>query len=147
MIVFLPLYVLLVITSQASLLNMLMVLLAGALTLAALTCLGILIALLALIWRQVGSIASVLASCSSCWQGPTCRSRLPAAGAYLAYLLPYLGLRPGTLLRPLGALATLLPVWQEWACLAVFGLIYLALSRYLLGKAELMAKKTGLHII
>ena len=88
MIVFLPLYLLLVITSQANLLNMLLVLLAGALTLAALTCLGILISLLALIWRQVGSIASVLGILFEL-----------LAGAYLpvtAFPLPVQYLPPGS---------------------------------------------------
>ena len=149
MIVFLPLYLLLVITSQASLLNMLMVLLAGALTLAALTCLGILIALLALVWRQVGSIASVLGILFELLAGaylPVTAFPLPVQ--YLAYLLPYTwGYDLVRYYALSGRWPTLLPVWQEWTCLAVFGLVYLALSRYLLGKAELMAKKTGLHII
>lgn len=149
MLIFLPLYGLLVITSRANPLNMLMILLAGALTLAALTALGIMIALLALVWRQVGSIASVLGILFELLAGaylPVTAYPLPVQ--YLAYLLPYTwGYDLVRYYALSGDWPTLLPVWQEWTALGIFALIYIALSRYLLGKAEQMAKKTGLHII
>ena len=149
MVVFLPLYGLLVVTSGANPLNMLMVLLAGALTLAALTSLGIMIALLALVWRQVGSIASVLGILFEMLAGAYLPvTAFPQPIQYLAYLLPYTwGYDLVRYYALSGDWPTLLPVWQEWGALALFAVIYIALSRYLLGKAELMAKRTGLHII
>jgi len=60
LVVFLPLYLFLVLYSKASIGSMLMILLACITVLIALTAMGIMIALLALLWRQVGSIAQVL---------------------------------------------------------------------------------------
>lgn len=39
----------------------------------------------------------------------------------------------------------ILPIWQEWAVVAAFALVFTAASRYLLGKAERLAKQQGLH--
>jgi ABC-2 type transport system permease protein len=42
---------------------------------------------------------------------------------------------------------TILPVWQEWAIIGLFAIGFTLISRYLLGKAEQLAKRSGLHVI
>ena len=42
---------------------------------------------------------------------------------------------------------TILPVAQEWLVVAGFALVFTLASRYLLARAEKMAKRQGLHMI
>jgi ABC-2 type transport system permease protein len=149
LVVFLPLYTLFVIYSQASLVNMAMVLLACTVVLIALTAMGIMIALLALIWRQVSSIAQVLGILFEMLAGAYLPvSAFPQPLQYLAYLLPYTwGYDLIRYYSFQGKWQTILPVWQEWACIVGYAILYTLLSRYLLGLAEQLAKRSGLHII
>ena len=149
MVVFLPLYVFLVIYSGANLASMLMILAACAAVLVALTAMGIMIALLALLWRQVGSVAQVLGILFEMLAGAYLPvSAFPQAIQYLAYLLPYTW--GYDLIRYYsfeGRWHTILPVQQEWAITIVYAIVYTLLSRYLLMKAEQHAKRSGLHLI
>jgi ABC-2 type transport system permease protein len=149
MTVFLPLYVVLTIVAQADPVDMLMVLLACAVVLAALTAMGVMVALLALLWRQVSSIASVLGILFEMLAGAYLPvSAFPPAVQYLAYLLPYTW--GYDLIRYYsfgGDWHTLLPVWQEWAILLVYAALYTMVSRYLLARAERLAKRSGLNVI
>jgi ABC-2 type transport system permease protein len=82
------------------------------------------------------------------------------AGAYLpisafpplvqvaAYLLPYTWAYD--LIRYYsfeGRWNTILPVQWEWFLIAFFALVFTLLSRFFLGRAERLAKRSGLHII
>ena len=149
LVVFVPLYLFLVIYSQASLLNMAMVLLACVVVLVALTAMGIMIALLALVWRQVGSIAQVLGILFEMLAGAYLPvSAFPKPLQYLAYLLPYTwGYDLIRYYSFAGRWQTILPLWQEWAITLVYAVLYTMVSRYLLGRAEQLAKRTGLHVI
>jgi len=149
LVVFVPLYLFLVFYSQASLVNMALVLLACAVVLVALTAMGIMIALLALIWRQVGSIAQVLGILFEMLAGAYLPvTAFPVAVQYLAYLLPYTwGYDLIRYYSLAGRWQTILPVWQEWAITLLYAVLYTMVSRYLLGKAEQLAKRTGLHVI
>ena len=146
---FVPLYLFLAFYSQAGLHNMLMVLLACIVVAITLTAMGIMIALLALLWRQVSSIASVLGVLFEFLAGAYLPVTVfPPLLQYLAYLLPYTwGYDLIRYYSFAGDWQTLLPVWQEWSFLFGYAILYTILSRYLLKKAELRAKQSGLHVI
>ncbi len=148
-VVFLPLYLFLVIYAEASAFNMIMVLVAGGVVLVALTALGIMIALLALLWRQVGALVTVLSILFEMLSGAYLPiTAYPAAAQLVAYFLPYTW--GYDLIRYYsfnGQWQPLLPVWQEWSILLLFAVVFTLLSRYLLTRAEVRAKRTGLNVI
>ena len=149
LVVFLPLYIFMLFYSQAGLSSMLMVLLACIVVLISLTAMGIMVGLLALLWRQVTSIAQVLGILFEMLAGAYLPiSAFPQVVQYAAYLLPYTW--GYDLIRYYsfeGDWPTILPVWQEWGLLILYAVLYTAVSRYLLRKAEQRAKKSGLHVI
>jgi ABC-2 type transport system permease protein len=149
LVVFLPLYVFLIFYSQASPASMAMVLLACSAVLVALTAMGIMVALLALLWRQVGSVAQVVGILFEMLAGAYLPiSAFPQVLQVAAYLLPYTW--GYDLIRYYsfeGKWQTILPVWQEWGVVVLYAVVYTLLSRYLLGRAEQHAKKSGLHLI
>jgi ABC-2 type transport system permease protein len=149
LVVFLPLYLFLIIYSQANLHSMLMVLLVCILVLIALTAMGIMLALLALLWRQVGSIAQVMGILFEMLAGAYLPlSAFPQFFQYLAYFLPYTwGYDLIRYYSFKGKWLTILPLWQEWAMIILFAVLYTLISRHLLGKAEALAKRSGLHMI
>ncbi len=148
-VVFLPLYLFLVIYSQASLRNVGLMLLASVVVLVALTALGILIALLALLWRQVGALVAVLSILFEMLSGAYLPiTAYPHAAQILAYLLPYTW--GYDLIRYYsfnGRWQPLLPIWQEWLILLTFAVVFTLLSRAMLARAEQRAKVVGLHVI
>ncbi len=149
LVVFAPVFALLVIVSGAGLADLVMMLLACAAVLVSLTALGIMISLLALLWKQVGSIVSVLGVLFELIAGAYLPlSAFPAAVRGFAYLLPFTW--GYDLLRYYsfgGRWQPILPIWQEWLVVAAFALVFTAVSRYLLRKAESLAKQQGLHVI
>ncbi len=149
MVVFLPLYVFLALYSRASMVSMLMVLLACATMLVALTAMGIMVALLALLWRQVDSIAQVMGIMFEMLAGAYIPvTAFPRSVQYLTYPLPHTwGYDLIRYYSFQGNWKTILPVWQEWAIIVLFAIVFTLVSRYLLGKAEQLAKKSGLHVI
>ena len=149
MVIFVPFYLFLVVFARAGVRNMLMILLVCALVLVALTAMGVMIALLALLWRQVGSIASVLGMLFEFLGGAYLPvSTFPAPLQFLAYFIPYTW--GYDLIRYYsfdGEWQTLQPVWLEWIILGLFAVLFTFLSRHLLGRTERYAKRGGLHII
>ena len=149
LVVFLPFYGLLVVYSKASPCNMLLVLLACFMVCVTLTAMGIMMALLALLWRQVSSIVNILSTLFQFLAGAYLPiQNFPQAVQYLAYLLPYTW--GYDLIRYYsfgGNWNTILPVWQEWGLLVAYAIVYTILSRYLLQQTERLAKTRGLHVI
>ena len=149
LVVFIPLFILLVVISGVNLSSLLLMLLASAMVLVSLTAMGIMIGLLALLWRQVGSIASVLGILFEMLAGAYLPlSAFPAGVRVFSYLLPFTW--GYDLLRYYsfaGAWQTILPVWQEWGVVVVFAVVFTAVSRYLLKKAEKLAKQQGLSVL
>ncbi len=147
--IFLPIFILLIAVTQVNLASLLLVLLACATVLTALTAMGIMIALLALIWRQVGSVASILGILFEMLAGAYLPiSAFPRLVQYLAYILPFTwGYDLIRYYSFAGAWTPILPAAQEWAILASMAVVFTLISRYLLGKAETLAKKTGLNVI
>ena len=127
---------------------MALILLVCAVVLVALTAMGVMIGLLALLWRQVSSIAQVLGMLFEFLGGVPRRVQLPAAAAIPG--LPaalHVGLRPHPLLqlrRPLAnATAGVAGVAHPHRLRRGLPLI----SRHLLRRAEQYAKRSGLNII
>jgi ABC-2 type transport system permease protein len=148
--IFIPVFVLLVIVSGANLLSLGMMLLACGMVLVSLTAMGIMIALLALVWKQVGSIASVLGILFELLAGAYMPlTAFPKVVQYISYLLPFTW--GYDILRyysfPGGVWQPILPIGLEWGVIALFAVVFTFVSRYLLGKAERLAKKQGLHIL
>lgn len=148
-VVFLPLYLFLVFYAEASAFNMLMVLVAGGVVLVSLTALGIMIALLALLWRQVGALVAVLSILFEMLSGAYLPiTAYPYAAQVVAWFLPYTwGYDLVRYYSFNGQWQPLLPIWQEWLILLLFAVGFTLLSRYLLARAESQAKRLGLNVI
>ena len=154
LVVFIPLFILLVVISGVNLSSLLLMLLASGMVLVSLTAMGIMIGLLALLWRQVGSIASVLGILFEMLAGAYLPlSAFPAGVRVFSYLLPFtwgydlLRYYSFTAQGAAGAWQTILPVWQEWGVVVVFAVVFTAVSRYLMKKAERLAKQQGLSVL
>jgi ABC-2 type transport system permease protein len=77
-------------------------------------------------------------------------SAFPAGVCVFSYLLPFTwgyDLLRYYSFRPQGAWQNILPVWQEWGLVLVFAVGFTAVSRYLLMKAEKLAKRQGLSVL
>ncbi|MCP4756213.1 MAG: ABC transporter permease [Proteobacteria bacterium] len=146
---FLPLYLVLIFTSKIGLADMLFILLACFTVLISLTAMGIMIALLAILWQQVTSIVNILGLMFEMLAGAYIHiSMFPTAVQYFAYLLPYTWGYDLIRYYSFGRnWTTILPVWQEWLIVVLYAVVYTLLSRFLLKKTEQRAKKTGLHLI
>lgn len=149
LVVFLPCYLFLWVSSQATVGSMLMALLVCGIVCITLSAMGIMFALLVLLWRQVNSLLEILGLLFEFLAGAYLPvSNFPESVQYFAYLLPYTW--GYDLIRYYsfdGNWQTLLPVWQEWGILIVYAIFYTILSRYLLKKTEHRAKRIGLHVI
>ena len=148
-VVFIPLFLLLAISSKASWDSLVMMLLACVVVLVALTAMGIMIALLALVWRQVGSVASVLGILFEMLAGAYLPiSVFPAPLRALSYLLPYTwGYDLVRFYSFDGQWKTILPVQWEWVTIFGFAVVFTLVSRFLLTRAESLAKRSGLNVI
>jgi ABC-2 type transport system permease protein len=78
-------------------------------------------------------------------------SAFPAGVRVFSYLLPFTWgydlLRYYSFTAQGAAWQTILPVWQEWGVVVVFAVVFTAVSRYLLMKAERLAKQQGLSVL
>jgi ABC-2 type transport system permease protein len=146
---FLPGFALLVVYSGVDLINIFMILLVCLLVFFTLLAMGVMIALLGIIWRQVTSIAGILDISFEMLSGAYFPLfALPLALQYFAYILPFTwGYDLVRYYSFAGDWTTLRPVWQEWAILMLFAVVYTLLSLHLLFKVERFAKKKGLHLI
>lgn len=120
-----------------------------ALMLVALTALGVMVALLAVLWRQAGSIAEILGVVFEMLAGAYLPvAAFPGPVRALAYALPYTWGYDLVRHYALGERwRSLLPVGQEWAMIAAHAALYTALSLHLLARAERRAKRIGLHVL
>jgi len=147
--VFLPLYLVLVFYSGAHVENMLMILSVCVIVFVSLTAMGVMIAMLGLLWRRIDSIAGLINIAFEFLAGayfPV--SSFPQVVQYAAYILPFTWGFDLIRYYSFGKdWNTILPVWQEWTILAMSAVIFTALSRYLLKKVERLAKQKGLHLI
>lgn len=149
MIIFIPLYLFLVVSSSASFIEMLLVLAVCGAVLITLIAMGVMIALLGILWRQVAAITQVLAIMFEMLSGAYFPiTAFPPFFQYVSYLLPYTwGYDLIRYYSFSGQWETILPIWMEWLILGVYAIIYTVLSIYLLRLTERHAKKKGLHLL
>ena len=149
LVLFVPLYVLLVFSSSSSVANMASIMAVCICTLVTLVAFGVMIGLLGLIWKQVGSVTQILTVFFELLAGAYFPiAAFPIVLQYLAYALPYTW--GYDLIRYYsfdGEWQTILPVWIEWLILISFVVIYTIISRILSKKAERLAKRKGLHLL
>jgi ABC-2 type transport system permease protein len=147
--VFAPLFLIFVVVAQPVVLDTVMVLVVCLVMLATLVAFGVSIGLLAILWRQVGSIVQVLGIMFELLAGAYFPlAAFPAAIRYVAFALPYTwGYDLIRFYSFGGRWRTLQPVWIEWLLLVGFAVVFLALSAALLKRAEARAKRSGLHLI
>ena len=110
---------------------------------------GVLVAMAAVLWKNVNSITAIVVMLINFVAGgflPV--STLPTAAKYFAYLLPFTwGLDLVRYYAFNQTWETLLPIEYELLILGINALVYGFLSIFLLGKTERYAKKNGLHLI
>ena len=146
---FVPLFGVLLWTARPGAVAAALMLGACALMLVALTALGVLVALLAILWRQAGSLAEVLGVVFEMLAGAYLPVHaFPAALRGLACALPYTWGYDLVRHYALGERwRTILPAGVEWAMIAGHAALYTALSVLLLARAERRAKRVGLHAL
>lgn len=146
---FIPLYVAMLLIAQPNFLFGLGTLGVCLAIMATLIAFGVMIGLLALLWRQVNSLAGILFIMFEFLAG----AYLPVADfpkllKWLAFGLPFTwGYDLVRFYSLNGHWQTLAPVGWEWSLIGFFGIFYTALSLLLLKKAEKQAKQWGLHLI
>lgn len=144
-----PLMVALVWLSGLNFVSFLYVLAAIILTVSVLVAFGVMISLMAIMYKQTSNLAGILNTLFTFLSGflfPI--SILPKPILGVSLLLPYTyGI---DLIRyyTLGsAWETFLPLNVTWGLLAVFALIYWIIAVFLLKRVEIFAKRQGLHLI
>lgn len=149
LVLFVPLFTLMLIYAAPGWGNALGILLVCLATLGTLIAFGVMIGLLALLWRQVNSIAGILFMLFEFLAGAFLPvTQFPKALQWVAYGLPFTwGYDLVRFYSLNGHWQTLAPVGLEWALIGLFGLVFTALSILLLKKAERQAKQRGLHLI
>lgn len=149
MVVFVPMFILLTIISRIDFANLVLMLLACIVVLISLTAMGIMIALLAILWRQVGAVATLLGILFEMLAGAYLPlSSFPVYLRAFAYLLPYTwGYDIIRYYSFGGSWRTILPIEWEWVIILIFAVVFTLVSRNLLARAEHLAKNKGLHVI
>jgi ABC-2 type transport system permease protein len=146
---FIPLYVAMLLMAQPTFFFALGTLSVCLAMMATLIAFGVMIGLLALLWRQVNSLAGILFILFEFLAG----AYLPVAGfpkilQWLSYGLPFTwGYDLVRFYSLNGHWQTLAPVGLEWSLIGFFAVFYTAISLLLLKKAEKQAKQRGLHLI
>lgn len=148
-VIFLPVFSVLILYSKTGAIDALLVLGACLAVLATVVALGIMIAISALLWRQVASVASVVSILFELLAGAYFPiNALPIQLQYVSLLLPYTWGYDLIRFYSFGRQwRTIFPVEVEWAALICFALLFLGLSGVLLTAAERRAKRQGLHLI
>jgi ABC-2 type transport system permease protein len=148
-ITFLPIFLFYVFFSGVNLLNILMVVGVCVLVLITMISMGIMIALLTLLLKQMNSIATMISLAFEFLAGAYLPiTVLPPYIRVFGYFLPYTW--GYDLIRYYsldGNWKTFFPVWIEWVVLICFAIVFVIVSRYLLQRTEIRAKKEGLHLL
>lgn len=145
---FIPFFSLLAFLTGASLSKMVMILLVCLLALASLIAFGVMIALLALLWRQVTAIAGVVHILFEFIAGAYLPvEKFPTILQYIAYFIPFTWGYDLIRYYSLKGWHPLLPITMEWLILGAFALVYTVISVVLLKKVETHSKRNGLHLI
>jgi ABC-2 type transport system permease protein len=149
LVIFLPVLCTLIYVGNVNLYNLSMLLCVCVVSLLTLMAFGIMLSLLALMWRQVTALITVLNIAFELLAGAYFPiTAFPKIIQYLAYLLPFTwGFDLVRYYSFDGAWITIQPVYIEWLILACFGVFYTLLSMYLLKRVERSVKQKGLHLL
>ncbi|WP_299948846.1 ABC transporter permease [uncultured Microbulbifer sp.] len=141
--------IILVIVSDINLTNFLLLLAVCVVALFTLVAFGIILSLLALMWRQVAALVTVLSVAFELLAGAYFPiTAFPTSVQYFAYILPFTwGFDLVRYYSFSGQWQTLQPVYIEWLVLVFFGLFYTLLSLFLLKHVENSVKQKGLHLL
>lgn len=111
--------------------------------------LGILFSLLAVMWKEVGSLVQILGTVVQFFGGfflPI--QSFPVALQWFSYLLPFtFAIDLVRFYSFNGAWQPLLPIALQWMILVGSTIFYFILGKFLLRKTERFAKKQGLHLL
>lgn len=149
MVVFLPCLIFLVVYAKLNTASVFDVILVSVLFIITLIALGIMVALLGLLWRQIGSIVGILSLLFEMLCGAYCPvTQFPKVIRYIAYFFPFTWGYDLVRYHCLyGHWKTLAPIKVEWYILAINAIFYLIVSYFLLKIVEKQIKKQGLHLI
>lgn len=144
-----PVFITVIYVADLETTNLIMFTIVLITTLMVLIVFGVMIALFAVLWKQVGAIIGVLGSLFTFVSGGLIPVQsFPLGLKYFAYIFPYTW--GFDLLRYYafnGEWETLLPVWQEWTILLSMFVFFAALSKRMVGTVSRHVKNKGLHIL
>jgi ABC-2 type transport system permease protein len=147
--IFIPVLIFLIVYGNVSLRNLLFALFVVLAMVSVLVAFGTMFALMAIMWKQVGSLAGILNVLFQFLSGfliPI--DAFPQSIKLISYILPYTyGI---DLIRYyiIGSTwKTQFPPIYEWMALLGFILIYWSLAAYMLSKVEKFSKNKGLHLL
>jgi ABC-2 type transport system permease protein len=146
---YIPAFVILLLVADIETINIAFMVGVSMLFILSIISLGVLVAMAAVLWKNVNSITAIIVTLINFVAGgflPV--STLPTFGRYIAYLLPFTwGLDLVRYYAFNRNWDTLLPIEYELIILGINALFYGFLSILLLGKTEKYSKKKGLHLI
>ncbi len=146
---FIPIFVTVIYIGGVTSFNVGMLIVAVLITIASLSFFGVIIALSAIMWKQVNSIINLLGTLFTFVSGMFMPiSSFPKALQYFSYLFPYTWAID--LMRYYSFnnnWIPIYPIWIVWSVLIFTSMFYFLLSVKLLKKVESHAKKQGLHIL
>ncbi len=149
MLFFIPMFLFITIYSGAGLQNALLVLLCSMAGVLNCISIGVMISLLGIVWKQVGSITGILAVMFEFLAGAYAPvQQYPDVIKWIAYALPFTwgyDLARHYLLGP--AWHTLASVPVEWAVYLGMAVCYTCISVVLMGKIQKRVMRTGLNAI
>ncbi|MFW6366367.1 MAG: ABC transporter permease, partial [Spirochaetota bacterium] len=146
---FVPIFVLLSIYAKADSCTMIMILCVCALGITASMGIGVMISLMAMLWKQVQALAAILALLFEFLSGAYAPIHLyPAPVKALAYVLPYTwGYDLVRYYLFKGEYQPLLPVVYEWLLFAGLAAVYTVISLILLKVVEHRVRTRGLGLL
>ncbi|OLS16848.1 MAG: hypothetical protein HeimC2_45960 [Candidatus Heimdallarchaeota archaeon LC_2] len=149
LIFYIQMFIGLVLYQDISVVNLTSILLITLVFLIVLAPMGVMIAMGAIMWKQVAQITAMVNIVMQFMSGiflPV--STLPTVAQYIAYLVPFTFALDLVRYYSFGGNWDLLmPKEYEFAFLLLHGVIYFFATRYLLGRVERYAKKQGLHLL
>ena len=144
-----PFLVFLAIYSNASAMSVLMMLLVLVLAIITMVAMGVMISLMAILWKQVGSLVGVVGTLMQFVGGMVFPiDALPTFFQYLAYIFPYTYAFDLMRVYSFGDdWIPIMPVAYEWAMLVGFTIGFTLIAKILLNRVEKHAKSKGLHLL
>jgi ABC-2 type transport system permease protein len=149
MIFFTPLFIFLILYAKIGIVNMMFILLVTMAVLAVLVSFGVMIGMMTVTWKQIGSIVGILNLLFQFITGtffPV--SSLPQIVQWIAYAIPFTwGFDLVRYYSFDGKWDTIFPIYMEWLILIIYAIIYAVITKWMMRKVEVHAKTKGLHLL